>query len=84
MPIDPTPPSVGIMTQTTEDKKLPQPEEAGNGRPETEPNPRDTDVHRRPQLPTDTEVTAADLEDEESDPVTDTGPGIADGANTLP
>ena len=84
MPIDPTPPSVGIMTQTPEDKKLPQPEEAGNGRPEAEPNPRDTDVHRRPQLPTDTEVTAADLEDEEADPVVDTGPGIADGTNTLP
>ena len=82
MPIDPTPPSAGIMTQTPEDKKLPQPEEAGNGQPETEPNPRDTDMRGRPQLPTDTEVTAADIEDEEADPVVDTGPGIADGPDT--
>ena len=82
MPIDPTPPSVGIMTQTPEDKKLPQREEAGNGQPEIEPNPRDSDMRGRPQLPTDTEVTAADIEDEEADPVVDTGPGIADGPDT--
>lgn len=84
MPIDPTPPSVGIMTKTPEDKKLPQPEEAGNGQPETAPHPQDTDVRSRPEIPADTEETAADIEDEEADPVVDTGPGIADGANTLP
>jgi len=39
-------------------------------------------MRRRPQLPTDTEVTAADIEDEEADPVVDTGPGIADGPDT--
>lgn len=41
-----------------------------------------TDIRRRPQIPTDTEVTAADVEDEDADPVIDTGPGIADGPNT--
>jgi len=82
MPIDLTPPSVGIMTKTPEDKKLPQPEEAGNGQPGTEPNPRDTDMRGRPQIPVDTGVTADDVEDEEADPVVDTGPGIADGLDT--
>lgn len=82
MPIDPTPPSAGIMTQTPEDKKLPQPEEAGHGQPQEAPDPRDTSVRGRPQIPTDTEVTAADVEDEDADPVIDTGPGIADGPNT--
>lgn len=48
------------------------------------PNPRDTDIRRRPPLPADPEVTAADIEDEEADPVIDTGPGIADGPNTRP
>lgn len=92
MPIDPTPPGAGIMTPTPEDKKLPQPEEAGNGRPSDVPNPRDdprdnprdaaTDLRRRPELPAATEVMAADVEDEEADPVIDTGPGVADGPNT--
>ncbi len=86
MPIDPTPPGPGIMTATPEDKKLPQPEEAGNGGPSSTPDPRDgtSDVRNWPALPSDTEVMAADVEDEDADPVVDTGPGIADGANTLP
>lgn len=81
MPIDPTPPGPGIMTPTPEDKKLPQPEEAGHGRPSDIPDPRDSahDVRHRPELPQHTEVMAADVEDEDDDPVVDTGPGIADG-----
>jgi len=84
MPIDPTPPGLGIQTPTPEDKKLPQPEEAGNGQPEATPKPQDTDVRSRPPIPAGTEVMAADVEDEDADPVIDTGPGIADGANTRP
>lgn len=84
MPIDPTPPGLGIMTKTPEDKKLPQPEEAGNGRDSDIPDPRDgaSEVRNRPELPESTEVMAADVEDEEADPVVDTGPGIADGPDT--
>lgn len=33
----------------------------------------------RPPLPDHPEIMAADIEDEEADPVVDTGPGIADG-----
>jgi|GEM_PF-2397032 len=79
MPIDPTPPGAGIMTATPEDQKLPQPQEAGRDQPEAA---RNADLRNRPQIPTETEVTAADVEDEDADPVIDTGPGIADGPNT--
>ena len=40
--------------------------------------PSRTDVERRPAVPTDTEPMAADIEDEEDDPVVESGPGVAD------
>ena len=41
------------------------------------------DVAARPALPDHPEQMAADIEDEEADPVIDTGPGIADGFKSL-
>ena len=38
------------------------------------------DIAQRPGLPTHPERMAADIEDEDEDPVVDSGPGIADGA----
>jgi hypothetical protein len=38
------------------------------------------DIAQRPGLPEHPRTMAADVEDEEDDPVVDTGPGIADGA----
>lgn len=35
----------------------------------------------RPPLPTEAQVRAADIEDEEADPVVDTGPGITGDAD---
>lgn len=73
MPDDPTP--LGdAMSHRFPDQKIPQPE----------PGARDTskrapDVSQRPPLPDHPERMAADIEDEEADPVIDTGPGIADG-----
>jgi len=40
---------------------------------------RSADISQRPALPEHPERMAADIEDEEADPVIDTGPGIADG-----
>jgi hypothetical protein len=37
------------------------------------------DIAQRPGLPEHPQTMAADIEDEEDDPVVDTGPGIADG-----
>ena len=41
------------------------------------------DISQRPPLPEHPERMAVDVEDEEADPVTDTGPGIADGIRSL-
>ena len=41
------------------------------------------DVSRRPTLPDRPQPMAADIEDEEADPVIDSGPGIADGAKSI-
>jgi hypothetical protein len=38
------------------------------------------DISKRPSLPDRPQRMAADIEDEEADPVIDSGPGIADGA----
>lgn len=45
------------------------------------PLPPDTG---RPPLPTEAQVRAADIEDEEADPVVDSGPGIADDEGGRP
>lgn len=43
------------------------------------PAARPVDISERPELPDHPERTAADIEDEEADPVVDSGPGIAEG-----
>ncbi|HSV46497.1 MAG TPA: hypothetical protein VLJ58_11995 [Ramlibacter sp.] len=43
------------------------------------PAERQPEIGERPGLPEHPEPMAADLEDEEADPVVDSGPGIADG-----
>lgn len=72
MPNDPTP--LGdAMSHRFPDQKVPQAKRGANkdSRPESPAS--------RPSLPDHPERMAADLEDEEADPVIDTGPGIADG-----
>lgn len=41
------------------------------------------DIASRPQLPSQPQQMAADIEDEEDDPVVDSGPGIADGVDAM-
>ena len=43
-----------------------------------------TDISRRPALPDHPQQMAADVEDEEKDPVVDSGPGIDDGVDPKP
>ena len=40
------------------------------------------DISKRPALPDHPQPMAADVEDEEADPVIDSGPGIADGVHS--
>jgi hypothetical protein len=72
MPDDPTP--LGdAMSHRFPDQKVPQ---AKPGSDEASPA---ESPQSRPALPDHPERMAADIEDEEADPVIDTGPGIADG-----
>ena len=78
-PDDPTP--LGdAMTHRFPDQKIPQakPDRAA----ETDAQDQ-RGTAARPSLPDHPERMAADVEDEEADPVIDTGPGIADGVEGL-
>jgi len=68
-PIDPTP-HAGEMMQPPPGPEIPQGRDGNSG---------PADVSQRPALPDHPEQMAVDIEDEEADPVVDTGPGIADG-----
>jgi hypothetical protein len=77
MPQDPTP--LGDeMVERLPDRKFPQPKPS-RGRETSQESAQAQDISRRPPLPDHPERMAADIEDEEADPVIDSGPGIADG-----
>jgi hypothetical protein len=84
-PIDRSPHGEEILHQLPEEKFLqPKPHQAqGSGRPVGKPlemgDKGDPDIAHRPSLPERPEQMAVDIEDEEDDPVIDSGPGIADG-----
>jgi hypothetical protein len=78
MPNDSTP--LGdAMTHRFPDQKIPAPKAGPHARDEKAP----TGMAGRPALPDHPERMAADIEDEEADPVIDSGPGIADGPARL-
>jgi hypothetical protein len=80
MPPDDQTPLGDEMVHRLPERKFPQPApgEASDEPPRGEPG-AETDMSTRPQLPEHPERMAADVEDEEADPVVDTGPGIDDG-----
>ena len=83
-PDDPTP--LGdAMTHRFPNQKIPDPKPnpGGAGHDSSPAASRAGDISERPALPDHAERMAADVEDEEADPVIDTGPGIADGARGL-
>lgn len=85
-PDDPTPHGGEIMHEPPERAKIPQPKPGGEsdqpvrGEPSAKDEPA---AARRPALPEHPERMAADIEDEEADPVIDRGPGIDDGVKSL-
>jgi len=74
-PIDPTPHFSQVL-QPPPDHEFPKQKTDGK-------EPPDPDMRARPALPEDPEQMAVDVEDEEADPVVDSGPGIADGLHSL-
>lgn len=70
-PIDPTPHGGEVLHEPA--KQFP-PAKSGD-------DPGQADIRRRPALPDHPEQMGVDVEDEEADPVVDSGPGITDGPN---
>lgn len=87
-PDDPTP--LGdAMTHRFPQQKIPEPKPGASGNGPARGGHRvardkpAADVSGRPPLPKHPQPMAADVEDEDADPVTDTGPGIDDGLKSL-
>lgn len=84
-PDDPTPHGREILHRPPERAKFPQPKagEELHGGPGADQSADERDPSHRPALPEHPVRTAVDIEDEEADPVTDSGPGIDDGVKSL-
>ena len=65
------------MAHTMPERKFPEPKPGGSATDEPA-----LDVSKRPPMPDHPQPMAADVEDEEADPVVDSGPGIADGVHS--
>lgn len=77
-PIDPTP-HFGEVMQTADEPEFPK---RKDGKPQPVDTPDARAIGGRPSLPDHPEQMAADIEDEEDDPVVDSGPGITDGVRS--
>ena len=87
-PDDSSPHGREIMHVPPERAKFPQPKPGEEDHEQVHGNPGDEpgdegDPSRRPALPEHPEWMAVDIEDEEADPVVDSGPGIDDGVKSL-
>ena len=75
-------------TDTTPDprdmQRIPESQEIPQPRADARAAPGSPDIKDRPGLPEHPERMAADIEDEEADPVVDEGPGITDGRMPRP
>ena len=71
-PIDPSPHAGEVLAPT--EKPFPAP----NPTPDIAPHPTsgETSIVDRPPLPPTTEIMGVDVEDEEADPVVESGPGL--------
>lgn len=79
-PDDPTPLGDAMTHRFTQQKiPEPKPDDADAARDK----PQATDPAERPALPDRPAPMAADVEDEEADPVVDAGPGISDGVKSV-
>jgi hypothetical protein len=87
-PLDPTPLGDEMVHRLPE-RKFPQPkpgaasDEPARDRPAAGEAGAAPDMRDRPALPEHPQPMAADVEDEEADPVVDAGPDIDDGVKGL-
>jgi hypothetical protein len=84
--IDPTPHGAEVQHELPEPKyPEPQPGKESDEPVRGQPSAGDAEpeIGHRPDLPRHPAMTAADVEDEEADPVVDEGPGIDGGIKGL-
>lgn len=85
-PLDPSPLGDEMVHRLPE-RKFPQPKPGTDSDkpvgPGAAPPKGGPDIRDRPALPDHPQPMAADVEDEEADPVVDSGPGIGDGVRSL-
>ena len=82
-PIDSSPESAEVLHQQQEPRfPEPRPGEESDEPVRGQPGAAQPDSDDRPALPEHPVSTAADIEDEDADPVIDDGPGIADGVTS--
>lgn len=78
MPDDPTPHGGEALHAPPDRARIPAPEAGLTDDAPPVPAAAPADIAARPALPTQPVRTAADIEDEDADPVIDSGPGIDD------
>lgn len=79
MPDDTTPHGGEAMHPLPDRAKIPQPKPGAQPERERDPgHEQDESLRDRPPLPQSPPRMAADIEDEEADPVVESGPGVAD------
>ena len=84
-PIDTTPHGGEIMQPPERPFPAPKAPQESHGlvRQLADEDADEPDIGHRPALPDHPELMAVDIEDEEADPVIDSGPGIDDGLKSL-
>lgn len=70
-PIDPTPHFGEILQKPGQQFTEPTPDVTHEDKPQA-----DESVAGRPEIPDSTEIMAVDVEDEDADPVVESGPGV--------
>lgn len=75
-PKDPTPHGGEAFHELPDRAKIPKPKPDNNAG--GTPRPDEREIRERPPLPEGSAILAADIEDEDADPVKDSGPGIDD------
>jgi hypothetical protein len=77
-PIDPSPHAGEVMHEPDKQFPVPSPDGLDERKPQD-----DAAINERPAIPAYSELMAVDVEDEEDDPVVESGPGVDDAQTHL-
>jgi len=81
-PIDPSPHAGEVMHEPDKQFPVPTPDRL-HEHPHKHAGEDDASIEGRPAIPAHSELMAVDVEDEDDDPVIESGPGVDDGQTNL-